>query len=78
MAGQRISKSAFKAKALEYFRQVELTGENLIVTDYGKPVLEIRVYHESEPVPLDILRGSLLAYEHPTEPVAVDDWESVR
>lgn len=29
----RISKSRFKARALEYFRQVERTGQELIITD---------------------------------------------
>ena len=38
----QVSKSQFKAHALEYFRKVETTGEPLIVTDHGKPTLEIR------------------------------------
>jgi prevent-host-death family protein len=33
----KISKSQFKAKALELFRQVEATGEPLIITDNGQP-----------------------------------------
>jgi antitoxin (DNA-binding transcriptional repressor) of toxin-antitoxin stability system len=33
----RVSKSQFKARALEFFRQVETTGEPLIVTDHGEP-----------------------------------------
>jgi len=36
-----ISKSALKAKMLEYFRRVEETGEELIVTDHDRPVLRI-------------------------------------
>ena len=40
----RVSKSQFKAPALEFFRQVETTGESLIVTDRGQPKLEIRPY----------------------------------
>ncbi|MFP3559849.1 type II toxin-antitoxin system Phd/YefM family antitoxin, partial [Paraburkholderia sp. SIMBA_049] len=34
-----VSKSEFKARALEYFRLVEASGESLIVTDHGKPTL---------------------------------------
>jgi len=34
-----VSKSALKAKMLEYFRKVEETGEELIVTDNNRPVL---------------------------------------
>lgn len=36
-----VSKSALKARMLEYFRQVEQTGEELIVTDNHRPVLKI-------------------------------------
>ena len=37
-----ISKGKLKAKMLEYFREVERTGEPLIVTDHGREVLEVR------------------------------------
>jgi antitoxin (DNA-binding transcriptional repressor) of toxin-antitoxin stability system len=36
-----ISKSKLKAKMLEIFRQLETSGDELIVTDQGKPVLKI-------------------------------------
>ena len=36
-----ISKSLLKAKMLEYFRQVEETGEELVVTDNGRPVVKV-------------------------------------
>jgi prevent-host-death family protein len=36
-----VSKSALKGKMLEYFRQVEETGEELIVTDNGRPVVKV-------------------------------------
>jgi prevent-host-death family protein len=36
-----ISKSALKAKMLEYFRRVEETGEELVVTDNHEPVIRI-------------------------------------
>lgn len=36
-----LSKSQLKAKMLEYFRQVEETGEELIVTDNGVPVIRV-------------------------------------
>ena len=36
-----ISKSKLKAKMLEIFRQLEASGEELIVTDRDKPVLKI-------------------------------------
>ena len=37
-----VSKSKFKAKALEYFREVEASGEPIVITEHGKPKLEIR------------------------------------
>ena len=39
---QTVSKSRLKARMLEYFRQVERSGETLIVTDHGRAVLEVR------------------------------------
>ena len=41
-----VSKSKFKAKAFEYFRQVETSGEPIVITDNGKPVLEMRRFSE--------------------------------
>lgn len=72
-----VSKSRFKAKALDYFRQVERTGKELIVTDRGKPVLKIVPYHGEAREVLRTLRGSVLKYDDPTAPVAVEDWESL-
>ena len=37
-----MSKGKLKSKMLEYFREVERTGEPLIVTDHGREVLEVR------------------------------------
>lgn len=73
-----ISKSKFKAKALEYFRQVETTGEPLIITDHGTPALEIRRIAKDARDPLEILRGSVLRYDDPFEPVGVEDWEALK
>ena len=73
-----ISKSQFKARALEYFRQVESTGRPLIVSDHGRPVLEVRPYQHTKPHPLQALKGSLLHYQHPTDPVGEDDWDAMR
>lgn len=78
MDANQVSKSEFKAKALEYFRQIEASGESVIVTDHGKPALEVRPYRGEDRHPLDILRGSVVRYENPTEPVAVSDWEAVQ
>lgn len=73
-----VSKSEFKARALEYFRLVETSGESLIVTDHGRPALEIRRYRSPESRPLDLLRGSVLRYDNPADPIAEDDWDASR
>jgi antitoxin (DNA-binding transcriptional repressor) of toxin-antitoxin stability system len=78
MDANQVSKSEFKAKALEYFRQIEASGESVIVTDHGKPALEVRPYRGEDRHPLDILRGSVVHYEKPTEPVAESDWEAAQ
>jgi antitoxin (DNA-binding transcriptional repressor) of toxin-antitoxin stability system len=78
MNNHLISKSEFKSKALEYFRQIEASGETVIVTDHGKPALEVRPYRGKERPPLDILRGSVIRYENPTDPVGENDWEAAQ
>jgi prevent-host-death family protein len=75
MDKQKISKSQFKSRALELMRQVEQTGQPLIITDHGSPKLEIRVYRDAAPDSLAQLRGIVLYYHDPTEPVADKDWE---
>lgn len=77
MEGNQVSKSEFKARALEFFRQVEASGETVVVTDHGKPTLEVRPYRTYERNPLDVLRGSVVRYNDPTGPVDVD-WEAAQ
>ncbi|KDB06245.1 prevent-host-death family protein [Burkholderia sp. lig30] len=71
MEGTVVSKSEFKAKALEYFRQVEASGESVVVTDHGKPALEVRPYRSIDRNPLDVLRGSVVRHDDPEAPVDV-------
>lgn len=70
-----IPKGKFKAKALEYLRDVESSGKPIIITDHGKPTIEVRPYLNTERSPLDILKNSVKEYIDPDEPVGVDDWE---
>lgn len=76
--GMQVSKSQFKAKALEYFRQVETSGEAVVITDHGEPRLEVRPFSPHTVEPLEILRGSVLRYDAPTAPVGEDDWEAAQ
>jgi antitoxin (DNA-binding transcriptional repressor) of toxin-antitoxin stability system len=74
----QISKSKFKARALEFFRRVEETGEPLVVTDHGKPKLEIRLYRSPAEDPLKALKGSVTSYVDPLEPVGDEDWSALK
>ena len=47
-----VSKGVLKARMLESFRRVEESGETLVVTSHGKPVLKVEPLRQ---------RGSLLA-----------------
>jgi len=80
-----VSKGKLKAKMLEYFREVERTGEPLIVTDHGREVLEVRRIRRTATVEellaeyragpgkgvTNCSEGELLA------PVALEDWEAL-
>jgi len=72
-----ISKSRFKARALQYFREVEASGEALIITDRGKPVLKLVPYEQGADVHLARFRGLIVRYDRPLDPVAVDDWDAL-
>ena len=50
-----VSKGKLKAKMLEYFREVERTGEPLIVTDHGREVLEVRPVVRKKPSMIEAL-----------------------
>lgn len=75
---KKVSKSVFKARALEFCREVEASGESLILTDHGRPVLEVRPYKEDELDPLETLQRSVVRYDRPADPIADDEWESAK
>lgn len=77
MTIKEVSKSQFKAKALEFFRQVEASGTPIIVTDNGRPAIEVRRYIADERPPLERLRGSVIELTDPFDPVGEDDWEAL-
>jgi len=75
---EMISKSQFKPRALQYFREIERTGKELIISDRGKPVLKIVPYVEDPEKALKALRNTVIKYEDPMEPVGLDDWEALK
>ncbi len=75
---QVVSKSQFKPHALQYFREVQEKGVELIITDHGKPVIKIIPYSENPEEALNRLRNTVIKYDHPTEPVGLEEWEALR
>lgn len=70
-----VSKSSFKPRALEYFRQIQEQGTELIITDHAKPVIKISPLRKEPQKILEELRNSVIHYDDPCEPVGQDDWE---
>jgi hypothetical protein len=73
-----VSKSKFKAKALEIFRRVELTGRPVVITDRGNPSLILKKYVAPTETPLQRLKDSIVRYDDPMAPVGEDDWEAIK
>ena len=73
----QLSKTHFKAQALEVMRNVEESGEPVIITSHGKKSLILSQFSQSEQPPLEKLKGSVVSFEQPTQPVADDEWSLV-
>ena len=73
---EQISKTKFKAHALEVLREIEQSGKSKIITDHGKPTIEIKKLRKRKESPLEVLKGTVLKYEAFDEPVGIDDWEN--
>lgn len=73
-----ISKSKLKAKMLEIFRQLESSGEELIVTDHNKPVLKIVPIREKTTVTemFGTFQGRVVYHEDIDIP-SIAEWEEV-
>jgi prevent-host-death family protein len=71
-----ISKTEFKAKALEVLRTVEDTGQSVIVTDRGVPTIEVRQYRGATRSLKKLLQGSVLSYDDPEGPTG-EEWNAL-
>jgi antitoxin (DNA-binding transcriptional repressor) of toxin-antitoxin stability system len=71
-----ISKSKLKARMLEIFRQIEASGETLIVTDHDRPVLKIIPISPKRDVAalFGDIQGKLIFLEDIDAPT-IDEWE---
>ncbi|MEA5571999.1 type II toxin-antitoxin system prevent-host-death family antitoxin [Calothrix sp. UHCC 0171] len=73
-----ISKSKLKSKLLEFLRLVESEGEEIVVTDRGKPVVKISKYGDS-PLTAELfgqMRGKVRYFEDLTTPTT-EEWTEV-
>lgn len=77
---QTVSKSQFKAEALEFLREVEDTRKPLVITHAGKPVVKVIPFKEEDPGDiLKSLRGSVIYYKDPDKPaIDPEDWEVLK
>ncbi|MEK7521433.1 MAG: type II toxin-antitoxin system prevent-host-death family antitoxin [Patescibacteria group bacterium] len=73
-----VSKSQFKAKALEYLREVEKKKKKLVITHNGEPVADV-IPHKEVTDPLESLQGTLIFYKYPNRPAApLSDWNALK
>ncbi len=73
-----ISKGKLKARMLEIFREIEASGQELIVTDHGKPVLRIVPIKEKKTV--DEVFGEYygrVVYHEDINTPTIDEWDEV-
>ena len=47
----------------------------MVITDRGRPVLQVQPYRGAAEEAWRLLRNSVLRYDRPTDPVALEDWE---
>ena len=72
-----VSKSKFKPKAFEYFRLVEDTHQEIVITDHGKPVLKLLPFENNDEKELMELKNTVIEYKNPLEPVD-SEWEVLK
>ncbi len=74
-----ISKSKLKAHMLQIFRQIEQTGEEVIVTDNNRPVLRIQPIVKKRTLKEMFGRydGKVIYYEDINTPT-IAEWEALK
>jgi prevent-host-death family protein len=73
-----ISKSMLRAKMSEVFRELEASGEDLIVTDHGRPVLKILPIRDKSTV--EELFGEFqgqVSYSEDIDTPTLPEWDEV-
>lgn len=74
-----VSKSKFKAKALEYFRIIQKTGQPMLVTHDDKPVIKVTPFKTEDSKTIMKKLGEAITFIGDIEsPVGVEDWEVLK
>ena len=76
---QTVSKSQFKAQALEYLREVERKKQPLVITHAGKPVAKVIPYKDKsdQEAILKSLKGTVTYHGDIVEPLDVE-WDALK
>jgi len=70
-----VAAADFKATCLELMDRVRETRTEYVVTKHGKPVAKLVPYNEPKRPPLlGFMKGSVLHYERPLDPLD-DEWD---
>ncbi len=81
-----VSRREFERRTAEILDAARASGDLIAVTDDGQTVFEVKPSavrrseeeRQRDAVVLERLRGSVLRYDDPFEPVGVDDWEALK
>ena len=73
-----VSKSKLKAQMLSIFREIEKSGEDIIVTDHNKPVLRIQPIKQGKTIDelFSTLQGKITYNEDLNAPT-ISEWDEI-
>jgi prevent-host-death family protein len=70
---EQVAAAEFKARCLELMDRVRETGVEYVITKHGRPVARLVPVRETTRQPLfGALRGTVLGYERPLDPLDAD------
>lgn len=73
IAGEAVAAAEFKAKCLELLDHVRESGAVYVVTKHGHPVAQVAPYRASAaPSGFGALKGSVLTFDRPFDPIDAD------
>ena len=82
MAAKQVSAAEFKARCLQIIKEMNRDGGSVTITNRGRPVALLSPVPAEEGAPsafIGMMRGTVLRYEEPFEPVASpSDWSALR